>query len=521
MLLEIQTAAAGALSPRSIESVRVREAVGEHASFRAQLHLGEERETVLSSVGREISWREGQELLFKGIVSRVSHRQGETVIEALGESCRLDFVKRTRSFLPPKDGSGLPGASPSPVGQLEGFRSAFQRSFTGFASLDAQVVALHQFEETDWAFMNRVAALSGCFLVARDEGTWVTAGPVDEATLSPNDVLDRETEATARLVVPESESLTWHLDSGRQPGSPSAGESQATGFDAERLALAEAARLAGGKARHREFRPALPGLPSDATVARELARRRQSDCFRVRVETLAADVRLGAKLSLPGASDLAADLVVLERTLRFDPHAESYQLVSSLDCGPAGLGLAPHQPPPRPAVTVLGQVRSVEDPLKLGRVLVGLPWHPGGVWCTVPQAFGGKDGGALQLPLPADWVQVLLEPFEQSPPTLLGSLYRGDAPAPPVKGPFAESRVLAATPAGHQVLLADADGATTTLAVLNGTEAVCSIELKKGSKKVLVSAKDGEVSVSGKTVRLAGEVEIEGNVTVKGKLSVE
>jgi hypothetical protein len=218
-----------------------------------------------------------------------------------------------------------------------------------------------------------------------------------------------------------------------------------------------------------------------------------------------ATVGPGDVIRPPAGRGPAADLVVVARDLSYDPRRPpGRQVVNHIMARPAAAADAPAPPEPaRGLVPLIGQVVGLDDSRRHGRVKLRLPWHEvrganpsrfDGVWCAVPQSFGGADPrgrchGAVVLPALWDWCIAVADPRGFVPPVLLGAVYRGDrARTSGLVGDPALDRLLAATPGGVVVLARDDPGGgagSLTLAVRDaGGRAVASLILDRTGVRV-------------------------------------
>ena len=167
-------------------------------------------------------------------------------------------------------------------------------------------------------------------------------------------------------------------------------------------------------------------------------------------------LRVGTKLKLPSGMGCSETLRIVERILEFDAKDRGYPLVNTIIAESSKA---------TPAVThtlfpvcaasqiTIGQVISLSDPLKRGRVKVRLPWHDpkesiDGIWCDVGSTFmagiNDKDRvhGAWLPPQLYDWVRVLILGNASGSPWILGAVYRGNAQAVRLAADLQDSRPL-------------------------------------------------------------------------------
>lgn len=173
---------------------------------------------------------------------------------------------------------------------------------------------------------------------------------------------------------------------------------------------------------------------------------------------------------------------------------------------------------------VPGVVTDAQDPDKLGRVKVTLPWMDDQFvtdWARTLQ-LGGKQGGGIVLPEVNDEVLVGFEQGRLERPFVLGGLYNGvDKPkegdVPDVDGSSGEiSRRAFSSRSGHRLELFDAANGANGLRLSTGDgKYVVNLDKQGGSVAI---ASDGTVVVDGK-----GDVSVTagGNLTIQAKGNLE
>jgi phage protein D/phage baseplate assembly protein gpV len=174
-------------------------------------------------------------------------------------------------------------------------------------------------------------------------------------------------------------------------------------------------------------------------------------------------------------------------------------------------------------------VTNVQDPDKLGRIKVNLPWLAEDYesdWARVMQIGAGADRGILWFPEVGDEVAVAFLAGEPSRPMVLGGLYNG-TDTPPFEG-FADSgdgqidtRALR-TRVGHTLVFEDTSG-EESIRLETGDGAV-SITLDQAGKKLAIATTgdvtveaDGEVSVKARDITL----DASGTASIKGQQGLE
>jgi uncharacterized protein involved in type VI secretion and phage assembly len=160
---------------------------------------------------------------------------------------------------------------------------------------------------------------------------------------------------------------------------------------------------------------------------------------------------------------------------------------------------------------VTAVVTSNDDPDKLGRIKVRLPWagdDDESPWARLAAPMGGKERGWYSLPEVEDEVLVAFEHGDPRFPYVLGALWSSES-APPLanEGGTNDVRVLRSR-SGHVIRLDDKDGEE-------------KIEIADGSEKnrIVISTKDNSV-----TIESAGDVTVaatDGKLVLTGKGGVE
>lgn len=153
---------------------------------------------------------------------------------------------------------------------------------------------------------------------------------------------------------------------------------------------------------------------------------------------------------------------------------------------------------------VTARVTSNDDPDKLGRVKVRLPWIGDGdesAWARIAAPMGGKETGWYFLPEVDEEVLVAFEHGDPRFPYVLGALWSSDAPPPAAnEGGTNDVRVIRSR-SGHVIRLDDKDG-----------EERIEIADKSEKNRIVISTKDNSVAI-----------EAEGDVTITamGKLKLQ
>lgn len=203
-----------------------------------------------------------------------------------------------------------------------------------------------------------------------------------------------------------------------------------------------------------------------------------------------------------------------------------------------------------PVGPVVAVVTDVNDPDKLGRVKVTMPWLDDDYvspWARTVHPGAGKDRGWVVLPEVGDEVLVDFEQGSVRRPYVLGGLHNG-VDTPPSKGPAlvdgakgAVNRRTMVSRRGHRIDLLDeqgrADGVTVQTAddklILNLDAVATTITLHsdgtvqiEGAKGIVVDAASANLDLKGGKITIAGQQGIEikstaGNVSVQSSAQLE
>lgn len=174
----------------------------------------------------------------------------------------------------------------------------------------------------------------------------------------------------------------------------------------------------------------------------------------------------------------------------------------------------------------VGVVTNNQDPDKLGRVKLKLPWLSDTAesnWARVVTPMAGKDRGLYLLPEVDDEVLVAFEHGHVERPIVLGSLWNG-SDTPPAKNDDGKNnlRVLKSR-SGHVVTLDDTDGAekitiadktgknVITLDSKNNSVSITSEKdlVFKAKGKISLESSGGDVSIQGKSLALGAQQSFE------------
>lgn len=197
-----------------------------------------------------------------------------------------------------------------------------------------------------------------------------------------------------------------------------------------------------------------------------------------------------------------------------------------------------------PVGPAVGVVTDIQDPEKLGRVKIKMPWLDDDYvspWARTVHAGAGKDRGWVALPEVDDEVLVDFEQGDIRRPYVLGGLHNGvdtlprQGPALIDSGTGAVNRRTLVSRRGHRIDLLDqqgqADGVTVQTAddklILNLDATATTITLHsdgtvkiEGTQGIVVDAANANLDLKGGKITIAGQQGVDlsssaGNVSVK------
>lgn len=189
----------------------------------------------------------------------------------------------------------------------------------------------------------------------------------------------------------------------------------------------------------------------------------------------------------------------------------------------------------RNGVTI-GIVESLDDPQKLGRVLVKFPLFDDqkSTWARVVAPAAGPERGVFFRPSEKDEVLVLFEQGDPREPYVLGALWSKTAKPPAEALPPANDIRLIRSPSGHVLrfdekkdLVELADEKNERHVTIDSKGKKVTVEAEKGDVEVIagsgsvkVQAKKGKVTLVAKDIVLDATSTIKltarGKVTIKG-----
>jgi uncharacterized protein involved in type VI secretion and phage assembly len=168
---------------------------------------------------------------------------------------------------------------------------------------------------------------------------------------------------------------------------------------------------------------------------------------------------------------------------------------------------------------VIGIVKTLEDPLGIGRIKVAYP-HLGGQesdWARISSPMAGAGRGAFFRPEVYDEVLVAFEHGDPRRPYILGSLWSQEDKPPPDDGnPSENNWRFIRSRSGHIILLDDTSGKERIALIDKDGQRRLVIDSAGSKIQVLCESGDIEVKAS------AGNVSVEGiNVTIKASGSMD
>ena len=176
----------------------------------------------------------------------------------------------------------------------------------------------------------------------------------------------------------------------------------------------------------------------------------------------------------------------------------------------------------------VGIVTNNQDPDKLGRVKVQLPWlveQDESDWAPVATLMAGKERGSFFLPEVDDEVLVGFAHGDPRYPFVLGALWNGKDAPPETNEDGKNAKRVIVSRSGLRILLDDSDGAEKV--EVADKEGALTIVVDVAAKKISLTsngeielaAADGAVSINAKELKL----ESSADTTIKagGSMTVE
>ena len=152
---------------------------------------------------------------------------------------------------------------------------------------------------------------------------------------------------------------------------------------------------------------------------------------------------------------------------------------------------------------VTGKVRSVNDPLNLGRVQLTLPFlddSDSSPWARVAAPMAGMFHGHYFIPQEKDEVLVAFEHGDVKVPYVIGALWTAMA-QPPLRSPSDEKRAIRTT-GGRQIVFEDQPGAITIQTAPNAPMAVPGTVSPSGANHSVALTNSGIELASPRQVKL-------------------
>jgi phage protein D len=424
-----------------------------------------------------------------------------------------------------------------------------------------QDTQLSQDGETDWALLQRLAALVGAQCA-------VVEGKLEFRTPEPPDgAPDSGASANLDPLVLELGRNLLSLSAGVSAvGQPANVEVRGWDFEAKE-AVVGTAPIATTSAELTTYPPAslasafeAPDLvTADYPVRTTAAAGVVAEAYADRVAAGAVscfglargnpDLRVGAKVRLSGLGAPFDMSCVLSRsrhrfhsrgeyfyTTEFEVSGGSdrslYGVMSPVAGGSGGGVSGPPWSGGAAGGLMIGQVADVNDPLKLGRVRLSMPWlsddYTSG-WARTVHVGAGLDRGVFWLPEVGDEVLVGFDRRFDNP-YVLGGLYNGVDTTPPLDGEPIDAnsgaivRRALRTKAGHEIVFTETPSGPDEIRLETSDDKYKLVLDKKGTQIVVDS--DGTVTIKAKkgiTIDAGtGPLEMKGKtVDIKGNTSVK
>jgi hypothetical protein len=513
--------AAPGLKAREILSVDIIEAVHQHPILTAQVRVAGGPRAAVGTLGLplEAGIFDGRsfQVHFSGTVEECDLAGRILTFTALGHSHGRDKAIRTRQF---GDAAG-----PTPAARLLGMADVLE-GIENSSRLSIPIQLVTQWNCSDYALVKRLADLHGLMLVSLANGSMrLTDGKDGPRMKIPSSAIHDGSERVwaSRGWAGTVDVATWDLHQGQfaktsARSSPRASRSKTLEAGLARLCTT------GGLIEIRSTRCGIG--QDDAETVDAIERSLAGGLFRFQAALGYSERGIGlcTRLRITG-HPIPDELLVVRRRLSYRPGGGSVrdQFRNEIECVPVSRPpVASPRPMPGPVTPVLGRVTSIGDPAGMLRVKVEFPWHVGrssGVWCPVPQSFGGdaagRYAGAVDLPSIGDMVMGLVDPLSFDSPTVLGSvcagLVGGRKPGRP-------------SPEDTRVLFRSADGVELRVSGGGGKSSGATLRVVSADdtpKCQLTLSGDGSITLSGDSLAIdARKVTVSGPTTVAGSLHV-
>jgi uncharacterized protein involved in type VI secretion and phage assembly len=182
---------------------------------------------------------------------------------------------------------------------------------------------------------------------------------------------------------------------------------------------------------------------------------------------------------------------------------------------------------------VVGVVTNIEDPEKMGRVKMKLPWLSGtdeSNWARVATMMAGNDRGTWFLPEVGDEVLVAFEHGDVQFPYVIGALWNGVDKPPRDNADGKNNERVIKSRSGHELIFGDEDGKERVeiktkaghqllLDDTSGSEKITVVD-KSGSNKIEIDSAAGNISLTAQTKLSLKATQIEitadSSLTMKG-----
>jgi uncharacterized protein involved in type VI secretion and phage assembly len=155
---------------------------------------------------------------------------------------------------------------------------------------------------------------------------------------------------------------------------------------------------------------------------------------------------------------------------------------------------------------VTGKVRSVSDPLNLGRVQLTLPFlddSDSSPWARIAAPMAGRFYGHYFIPSVDDEVLVAFEHGDVRAPYVIGALWTARA-QPPLRSPSDEKRAIR-TPGGSQIVFEDRPAAITIQTAPTATQSLPGKVSPTGENHSLALTKSGIELATPKEIKLGAQ----------------
>lgn len=463
--------------------------------------------------------------LFDGeIVALELDRAGDggtrVIVRCYDRGHRLHRSRRTRTFLEQTDRDVV-----GEIASAHGLTAAADGATTSHEYLC-------QFDQTDWEFIQARAremgfetAVDGDRLAFRPVGADPDAGEPHALDITTN-LLTFRARASSAAQAGETRVQGYDL-AAKEPiqgaAEPPAVENETGDGDLapDRIAAAF------GATRHIVVDDPLASQQSAIDRATAIRAHRAGTAFEADGVCLGTPaVHDGARVAITGIGDRFSGTYTISsatHTLDADGYRTSFVVSGTQDR--SLLGLASNGSGNRIGRAAtgrvgpsLGRVTDTQDPERLGRVRVELPWldeQAVSHWAPVVSPGAGPGRGLHLVPELGDLVLVVFELGDPRRPYVLGGVWNGQD-APPVDDAVVDGETQVrtlCTRAGHRLTMDDTEGEEairlttkdgSTVSLLDGSSPAITIATADGESSVVIDGGSGNV-----TVRAGGDATIE------------